>query len=49
MLFFGQTQYTFSHVFDEFADQKTVFEQAALPLAEDVVKGKNGTHFADGL
>ena len=35
-------QYKFQHVFDEDASQKAVFDNAALPLIEDLLKGKNG-------
>ena len=34
-------QYKFQHVFDEDASQKAVFDNAALPLIEDLLKGKN--------
>ena len=30
------------NVFDEDASQKAVFDNAALPLIEDLLKGKNG-------
>lgn len=37
-----QTQHTFKCVFAENASQKAVFDAVALPLAEDVLHGKNG-------
>ncbi|CAG5118902.1 unnamed protein product, partial [Candidula unifasciata] len=42
-------QFTFQHVFDEFASQKTVFDYIALPLVEDLVAGKNGLLFTYGI
>ncbi|KAH9488564.1 Kinesin-like protein kif23 [Bulinus truncatus] len=42
-------QYTFRQVFDETASQKTVFDQTALPLVEDLVAGKNGLLFTYGV
>ena len=41
--------YTFSDVYDEEVSQKAVFDKLALPLVEDVVKGKNGLLFAYGV
>ena len=29
-------------MFDEFANQQTIFQHSAYPLAEDLLKGKNG-------
>ena len=40
-IFSLQSQYTFKYVFDEYASQKTVFDQMALPCVEDVLKGRN--------
>lgn len=37
-----QYQFTFQHVFDEYASQKALFDYIALPLVEDLVAGKNG-------
>lgn len=42
-------QYTFQHVFDETASQKTVFNNTALPLVEDLISGKNGLLFTYGI
>jgi kinesin family member 23 len=41
-VFFSQVQNTFLKVFDEFASQKTLFDNVAMPLVEDVLHGKNG-------
>ena len=35
-------QYKFQHVFDEYTSQKAIFDYSALPLVEDLLKGKNG-------
>ncbi|BFZ09796.1 hypothetical protein BsWGS_12835 [Bradybaena similaris] len=42
-------QFTFQHVFDEFASQKALFDYIALPLVEDLVAGKNGLLFTYGI
>ncbi|KAK7497855.1 hypothetical protein BaRGS_00010989, partial [Batillaria attramentaria] len=42
-------QYKFKHVFDEYASQKAVFEQVALPLVEDLIFGRNGLLFSYGI
>ncbi|XP_059175032.1 kinesin-like protein KIF23 isoform X2 [Physella acuta] len=42
-------QYTFQKVFDEYASQKAVFDQIALPLIADLVAGKNGLLFTYGV
>ena len=37
-----ETQYTFEYVFDEYTSQKALYDHCALPLVEDVIRGKNG-------
>ncbi|CAH1789923.1 unnamed protein product [Owenia fusiformis] len=44
-----ETQYTFQYVFDKYTSQKAMFDHTALPLVEDVLKGKNGLLFAYGI
>ena len=37
-----QRFYTFHNIFNEIESQKTVFDRLALPLVEDLIRGKNG-------
>lgn len=37
-----QLQYQFQYVFDEYTSQKAVYDYVAMPLMEDLIKGKNG-------
>ncbi len=39
---YKETQHTFQYVFDEYTSQKALYDHVALPLVEDVLKGKNG-------
>ncbi|CEG50308.1 kinesin heavy chain [Plasmopara halstedii] len=41
-------KFTFDHVFGEECDQKTVFENVALPVVQDIMAGYNATIFAYG-
>jgi hypothetical protein len=41
--------YKFSYVFDETANQREVFDQTALDLVQDVIKGKDGLLFTYGV
>ncbi|EGD74443.1 hypothetical protein PTSG_12363 [Salpingoeca rosetta] len=43
-----QAQFTFDRVFDGDSSQDDVYEYAARPIVEDVLKGYNGTIFAYG-
>uniref|UniRef100_A0A1B6F0N8 Kinesin-like protein n=1 Tax=Cuerna arida TaxID=1464854 RepID=A0A1B6F0N8_9HEMI len=44
-----ETQYTFSYVFDQNTNQKSVFEHVALPLVDSLLQGKNGLLFTYGI
>ena len=41
--------YTFNTIFNEGDGQKSVFDKLALPMVEDLIKGKNGLLFAYGV
>lgn len=41
--------YVFKHVFTSYASQKEVFDHVALPMVQDVLKGKNGLLFTYGV
>ena len=45
----NQYQYSFKRVFTESHDQKEVFDCVALPLVENVIKGKDGLLFTYGV
>lgn len=36
---FRETQYTFRHVFNQYSNQRTVYERVAQPLVESLIKG----------
>ena len=40
--YFFQYEFTFQYVFDEYTSQKAIFDYVALPLVDDLIKGKNG-------
>ncbi|GAV07927.1 hypothetical protein RvY_17703-2 [Ramazzottius varieornatus] len=42
-------EYKFSKVFAENADQKDVFDEVALPLLRDLIRGQNGLLFTYGV
>lgn len=44
-----ECNYVFKHIFTSYAGQREVFEHVALPLLEDLVKGKNGLLFTYGV
>ncbi|XP_067136439.1 kinesin-like protein KIF23 [Centruroides vittatus] len=44
-----EIHYTFKYVFDENVSQKTLFDNIALPLVEDLIHGKNGLLFTYGI
>ena len=41
--------YTFNSIFDEETTQKACFDKLALPLVDDLIRGKNGLLFAYGV
>ena len=41
--------YTFNGIFEDQVQQKPVFDKVALPLVEELIKGKNGLLFAYGV
>ncbi|KAF2898219.1 hypothetical protein ILUMI_07957 [Ignelater luminosus] len=41
--------YVFKHIFTSYARQRQVFEHVALPLLEDLIKGKNGLLLTYGV
>lgn len=41
--------YTFNSIFNEEDSQKGVFDKLALPLVDELIKGKNGLLFAYGV
>ena len=43
------TQYTFAGVFSEKTSKETVFHTVMLPLAKDLLQGKNSLLFAYGV
>ena len=43
------TQYTFAGVFSENTSKETVFHTVMLPLAKDLLQGKNSLLFAYGV
>ncbi|KAF2900610.1 hypothetical protein ILUMI_05579 [Ignelater luminosus] len=43
-----ECNYIFKHIFTSYTGQQEVFEHVALPLLEDLVKGKNGLLFTYG-
>ncbi|XP_065202815.1 kinesin-like protein KIF23 [Planococcus citri] len=42
-------EYTFKRIFSETSTQKEVFDEVALPLVNELVKGKNGLLFTYGV
>ena len=44
----GASEFHFSHVFDQKAEQKEVYEVAAKPIVDSVLNGYNGTILAYG-
>lgn len=42
-------KYVFNHIFTAYSGQKEVFDHVALPLLENLVKGKNGLLFTYGV
>ncbi|CAG2186745.1 KIF23 [Mytilus edulis] len=44
-----ELQYQFQYVFDEYTSQKAVYDYVAMPLMEDLIKGKNGLLFTYGI
>ncbi|PNF21211.1 hypothetical protein B7P43_G05098 [Cryptotermes secundus] len=44
-----EIRHSFSYVFDEQASHKEVFDRVALPLVENLIRGKNGVIFAYGV
>ncbi|XP_023220429.1 kinesin-like protein KIF23 [Centruroides sculpturatus] len=44
-----EIHYTFKYVFDENVSQKTLFDNIAFPLVEDLIRGKNGLLFTYGI
>lgn len=46
---YKEIQHTFKHVFDDRATQKEVFDHVALPLVENLIRGKNGLLFTYGV
>lgn len=46
---YKEIRHTFKHVFDAKATQKEVFDHVALPLAENLIHGKNGLLFTYGV
>lgn len=46
---YKETQYNFNRVFDDKTSQKSIYDEVALPLVEQLVKGRNGLLFTYGV
>ncbi len=50
MFFFSiKLIYSFNQIFDETVNQKQLFEHVGLSLVQDLLKGKNGLLFTNGV